>query len=502
MHPAVLQLDQLGIARTRLVVDSREVQPGDVFAAYQGHSADGRDFIEAAVNAGAAAVLTQAGAGTLAAAAKSRVPMLAVADLARVVGSIADDFYDRPSLTLRVAGVTGTNGKTTVANWLAQCYEALGEASGVIGTLGIGRLNQMIATKNTTPDGAAIHAALASLRAQGAKAVAMEISSHALDQRRVAGLRFDAAVFTNLSQDHLDYHHTMAAYGEAKAKLFTDYPTRHRIINADDTFGAQLIARKFPQTVSYGLDGGLVRGRLLTQRDARVMTGTGLVLRIESPWGEFEIATNLIGRFNAYNLLAVAATLLAQGFDRMAVANALANVQAAPGRMQRINVVADVTAIALPRVFVDYAHTPDALEKAIDALRQSTHGKLIVVFGCGGDRDRNKRPQMGAIGATRADGVIITSDNPRTESAQSIIDEIVDGIDNAQRSCVGIVEDRGRAIAYAIEAASSDDSILIAGKGHEDYQEIMGVRHHFSDVKEAQAALLRRAQIEELAHAH
>ncbi len=497
MHPAVLQLDQLGIARTRLVVDSREVQPGDVFAAYQGHSADGRDFIEAAVNAGAAAVLTQAGAGALAAAAKSRVPVLAVADLARVVGSIADDFYDRPSLTLRVTGVTGTNGKTTVANWLAQCYEALGEASGVIGTLGIGRLNQMIATKNTTPDGAAIHAALASLRAQGAKAVAMEISSHALDQRRVAGLRFDAAVFTNLSQDHLDYHHTMAAYGEAKAKLFTDYPTRHRIINADDAFGAQLIARKFPQTVSYGLDGGLVRGRLLLPRST-----TGLTLRIESPWGEFEITTHLIGRFNAYNLLAVAATLLAQGFDRVAVAAALANVQAAPGRMQRINLVADVAATALPRVFVDYAHTPDALEKAIDALRQSTHGKLIVVFGCGGDRDRNKRPQMGAIGATRADGVIITSDNPRTESAQSIIDEIVDGIDNAQRSCVGVVADRGRAIAYAIEAASSDDSILIAGKGHEDYQEIMGVRHHFSDVEEAQAALLRRAQVEELAHAH
>ncbi len=499
MHPAVLQLDQLGIARTRLVVDSREVQPGDVFAAYQGHSADGRDFIEAAVNAGAAAVLTQAGAGALAAAAKSRVPVLAVADLARVVGSIADDFYDRPSLTLRVTGVTGTNGKTTVANWLAQCYEALGEASGVIGTLGIGRLNQMIATKNTTPDGAAIHAALASLRAQDAKAVAMEISSHALDQRRVAGLRFDAAVFTNLSQDHLDYHHTMAAYGEAKAKLFTDYPTRHRIINADDAFGAQLIARKFPQTVSYGLDGGLVRGRLLMPRST-----TGLMLRIESPWGEFEIATNLIGRFNAYNLLAVAATLLAQGFDRVAVAAALANVQAAPGRMQRINLAADVaaTATALPRVFVDYAHTPDALEKAIDALRQSTHGKLIVVFGCGGDRDRNKRPQMGVIGATHADGVIITSDNPRTESAQSIIDEIVDGIDNAQRSCVGVVADRGRAIAYAIEAASSNDSILIAGKGHEDYQEIMGVRHHFSDVEEAQAALLRRAQVEELAHAH
>jgi UDP-N-acetylmuramoyl-L-alanyl-D-glutamate--2,6-diaminopimelate ligase len=502
MHPAVLQLDQLGISRTRLVVDSREVQPGDIFAAYQGHSADGRDFIEAAVNAGAAAVLTQPGAGTLAATARSRVPVLAVADLARVVGSIADDFYDRPSLALRVVGVTGTNGKTTVANWLAQCYEALGEASGVIGTLGIGRLNQMVATKNTTPDGAAIHGALATLRAQGAKAVAMEISSHALDQRRVAGLRFDATVFTNLTQDHLDYHQTMAAYGEAKAKLFTDYPTRHRIINIDDSFGAQLIARKFPQTVSYGIDGGLVRGRILPPRDARVSNASGLALRIESPWGEFDVGTSLIGRFNAYNLLAVAATLLAQGFDRIAVANAIASVQAAPGRMQCINVGVDLGAAPLPRVFVDYAHTPDALEKAIDALRQSTRGKLIVVFGCGGDRDRKKRPQMGAIGAEHADGVIITSDNPRTESAQSIIDEILDGIDTARRSRVGVVADRGRAIAYAIEAASSDDSILIAGKGHEDYQEVMGVRHHFSDVEVAYAALLHRAQLEELAHAH
>jgi UDP-N-acetylmuramoyl-L-alanyl-D-glutamate--2,6-diaminopimelate ligase len=502
MHPAVLQLDQLGIARTRLVVDSREVQPGDVFAAYQGHAADGRDFIEAAVNAGAAAVLMQAGLGTPAAVAKSRVPVLAVADLARVVGSIADDFYGRPSLSLRVAGVTGTNGKTTVANWLAQCYEALGEPSGVIGTLGIGRLNQIVATKNTTPDGAALHAALAMLRTQGAKAVAMEVSSHALDQRRVAGLRFDSAVFTNLSQDHLDYHHTLAAYGEAKAKLFTDYPTRHRIINADDIFGAQLIARKFPQTVSYGLDGGLVRGRLLTPRDVRTTASSGLMLRIESPWGEFEIATDLIGRFNAYNLLAVAATLLAQGFNPAAVADALAGVQAAPGRMQRISIAADPAVVPLPRVFVDYAHTPDALEKAIDALRQSTRGKLIVVFGCGGDRDRSKRPQMGAIAASHADGVIVTSDNPRTEHAQLIIDQIIAGIETSQRAHVGVVPDRGRAIAYAVEAASTDDSILIAGKGHEDYQEIMGLRHHFSDVEVAQAALIRRVQVEEPAHAH
>jgi UDP-N-acetylmuramoyl-L-alanyl-D-glutamate--2,6-diaminopimelate ligase len=501
MHPAVLQLDQLGITRTRLVVDSREVKPGDVFAAYQGHSADGRDFIEAAAAAGASAVLAQAGLGITAAAAGSRVPVLAVADLARVVGTIADDFYARPSLALRVAGVTGTNGKTTVANWLAQCYEVLGEPSGVIGTLGVGRLNKLVATKNTTPDGAAIHAALAALRAQGAKAVAIEVSSHALDQRRVAGVRFDATVFTNLSQDHLDYHGSMAAYGEAKARLFTDYPTRHRVINADDVFGAQLIARKFPQTVSYGIDNGLVRGLLLS--GSKSQTALGIALRIESPWGEIEIATDLIGRFNAYNLLAVATTLLAQGFPAAAVADALMRVQPAPGRMQRVSIARDgVNLPAIPSVFVDYAHTPDALQKAILALRPSTRGKLIVVFGCGGDRDRSKRPQMGAISAAHADEVIITSDNPRTEPAQSIIDQIVAGVDGDKRARVEVITDRALAITRAVGVAAPNDSVLIAGKGHEDYQEIMGVRHHFSDVEQAQNALKRRASVKEHANAH
>lgn len=501
MHPAVAQLDQMCIARTRLVVDSRDVVLGDVFVAYPGHTSDGRDYIEAAITAGAAAVLTQAGSGaTSTTAAQARVPVLAVADLSRVLGNIADDFYSRPSAALRVVGVTGTNGKTTVANWLAQCYEALGEASGVIGTLGIGRLHQMMPTKNTTPDGAAVHGALSALRAQRAKAVAIEVSSHALDQRRVAGVRFDATVFTNLSQDHLDYHLTMAAYGEAKAKLFTEYPTRHRVMNADDSFGAQLIARKYPQTVSYGLENGLVRGSIMASRDH---ANSGLCLLVRSPWGEFEVATRLIGRFNAYNLLAVAATLLTQGFPAHLVARVLANVEPAPGRMQRVDFPPEATpSAALPAVFVDYAHTPDALDKAIAALRPFTIGKLAVVFGCGGDRDRTKRPQMGAISVNRADTVIITSDNPRTEAAQSIIDEIVDGIDERLRTRVHVCADRSRAIAQAIASASMGDSVLIAGKGHEDYQEIMGVRHHFSDVEEAKRALAQRVNAQELVHAH
>jgi UDP-N-acetylmuramyl-tripeptide synthetase len=494
MHPAVARLDQLGIKRKRLVVDSRTVEVGDVFAAYPGHATDGRKFIDAAIRAGARAVLAQAGNGVVASALQSTVPIIAVENLARAIGNIADDFYGRPSQTMRVVGVTGTNGKTTIASWLAQAYQQLGETSGIIGTLGVGLLNQLTATKNTTPDAAAIHAALHDLQSVGARTVAMEVSSHALDQGRVGGVRFDAAIFTNLTQDHLDYHGTMVAYGEAKAKLFTDYVVRNRIINADDAFGAQLIARKFPQTVSYGIDGGLVRGNIGAQRV------DGMLINIQSPWGDLAVNTSVIGRFNAYNMLAVAATLLAQGFNLRKIEVALSSVVPAPGRMQRVTLDGDHH--DLPKVYVDYAHTPDALEKAIDTVKESTCGKLTVVFGCGGDRDRSKRPQMGAIAARTADRVVVTSDNPRSESPQAIISDIIAGIemDFAQR--LRTVADRRTAIEQAICAAEATDAVLIAGKGHEDYQEIDGIRHDFSDAVEALRALTIRAQQQEPAHAH
>ncbi len=480
MQAAIARLDQLGIVRRRLVVDSRNVSPGDVFAAFPGASVDGRDFIARAVQAGAVAVLAEAGRGS---EISCSIPVIAVENLSRAIGLIADEFYGQPSASVPVFAVTGTNGKTTIATWLAQAHNTLDRRCGFIGTLGSGFLGALHESGNTTPDAATVHDAIASMRTQGAKAVAMEVSSHALDQARVAGVRFECAVFSNLTQDHLDYHKTMAAYGEAKTRLFTDYPVRHRIINVDDAFGLQLAARRLPNTVTYGLNSGLVRGRIAAvDRDA-----TQLV--VASPWGEVSARVTTTGTFNAYNATAVVAALLALGWDRDAVCRAIESLRPADGRLQRV----DVNARGMPSVFVDYAHTPDALEKAIGAVGETCRGKLWVVFGCGGNRDRTKRPMMGAIAAKNAQQVIITSDNPRNERPSAIIQDIIDGIDSSANANVQIETDRKRAIFDAVLHAAADDSILVAGKGHENYQEIAGVREHFSDVEEVKQALMARA---------
>lgn len=489
MHPAIARLDQLGVKRVRLVVDSRDVRAGDVFAAFPGGSHDGRKFIDAATQAGAVAVIAQAGANC---ATSAEIPVVMVENLSRSIGLIADDFYDRPSASMSVNAVTGTNGKTTVATWLAQVDNALGGESGFIGTTGIGFVDLLQPNKNTTPDAATVHRTLAELRKRGASSVAMEVSSHALDQGRVAGVRFDVAIFTNLTQDHLDYHKTLAAYGEAKAKLFTDYAVRHRVINADDAFGAQMIARRYPNSVSYGLNGGLVRGRVLRA------TAEAMTLQISSPWGEFETTIAAIGTFNASNATAIAAALLCRGVPSEKVALAMQSMQAAPGRMQRVRTG---SATAQPAVYVDYAHTPDALEKAIAAARETCRGELWVVFGCGGDRDATKRPLMGAIAATNSDRVIVTSDNPRSETPRAIIDQVTAGIAAGARAQVEKILDRREAIRFAIERAGESDTVLVAGKGHEDYQEIGGQRFAFSDIDEAKHALEARASACEAAHA-
>jgi UDP-N-acetylmuramoyl-L-alanyl-D-glutamate--2,6-diaminopimelate ligase len=487
MHPAIARLDQLGIRRTRLIVDSREVRPGDVFAALVGTKSDGRNFIDAATRAGAVAVIAQAGSNC---AVSSSVPVVSVENLSRAIGLVADDFYDRPSATLSVNAVTGTNGKTTVATWLAQAHTALKQKTGFIGTLGVGFVDNLAPSKNTTPDAASVHGMLAQLRGSGATHVAMEVSSHALDQGRVTGVRFDTAIFTNLTQDHLDYHGSMAAYGEAKAKLFTEYAVRHRIINADDEFGAALAARRLPNAVTYGMQRGLVRGRIVHANQEST------TLHIDSPWGEFDARIAAVGTFNAYNATAVAATLLCREVTPEATANALSAVRAAPGRMQRVNVEGNELT-----VYVDYAHTPDALEKAIAAARESLRGKLWVVFGCGGDRDATKRPLMGTIAAQHADQVVVTSDNPRSENPSSIIEAIVSGIPHARRARVDVHTDRRAAIEFAVASASVGDTVLIAGKGHEDYQEAAGIRSFFSDVEVAQHALQRSMIAKETADA-
>jgi UDP-N-acetylmuramoyl-L-alanyl-D-glutamate--2,6-diaminopimelate ligase len=487
MHPAISRLEQLGIKRKRLVVDSREIRPGDVFAAYPGAATDGRIFIDAAANAGATAVIAQAGSTC---AVNASIPVVSVENLSRTIGHVADDFYDRPSAFLSVNAVTGTNGKTTVATWLAQAHSKLSQKCGFIGTLGVGVVNALTPSKNTTPDAATVHGTLAQLRAAGASHVAMEVSSHALDQNRVAGVRFDTALFTNLTQDHLDFHGTMAAYGDAKAKLFYEYAVRHRVINIDDEFGAQLAARRFPNCVTYGLRQGLVRGRVLDADQSSIK------LQVSSPWGEVRARVAAIGTFNAYNATAVAASLLCRDVAPDLVAEALQALKPAAGRMQRV----DSTAQS-PTVLVDYAHTPDALEKAIAAARESILGKLWVVFGCGGDRDASKRPLMGAIASRDADRVVVTSDNPRGEMPQVVIKAILDGVSGEHKARTDTIVDRRDAIRYAIENADSGDTVLIAGKGHEDYQEIAGVRAHFSDVEEAKAALAHRERHWETVHA-
>ena len=471
----IAALDQHGVQRQRITVDSRSLVHGDVFVAVPGVRTDGRDFMAAAASLGAAAILREpAGAGAHALA----IPVIDVPNLSMNLGDIASAFYGNPSAHVRVFGVTGTNGKTSIVNWLAQAYSLLGQPCGAIGTLGVSLGEQSWPTHNTTPDAASVHTILRDLRAAGAQAVAMEVSSHALELGRVAGVRFASTIFSNLTQDHLDFHGSMQAYGAAKAKLFTDYPAQRRIVNADDTFGAALIARGLANTVSYGLNHGDVRAEVVS------MSSSGMQLELHYEGATSTIHTPLIGRFNAENLMAVATNLLADHVAIDTVTAVLGKLAAVPGRMQRI--VTESTA-SLPSVYVDYAHTPDALAKALDTVRETKPQSLAVVFGCGGDRDRSKRPLMGKIAADRADRVYVTSDNPRSESPESIVTEVASGFAaNSARKSILLRRD---AIHTAITEASANDAILIAGKGHENYQEIAGVRHPFSDVLEAQIAL-------------
>ena len=476
----VNRLDRLGVQRQRMTVDSRTVSAGDVFIAIPGSKVDGRDFVALALAQGAVAVLREASSVN---AKIDDIRLIDIENLSVHLGCIADAFYGHPSSSLRVIGITGTNGKTSIANWLSHALSALNTPCGAIGTLGVSLGAKTWSTHNTTPDAAHLQTILRDLKDAGALAVAMEVSSHALELHRVTGTRFDAVVFTNLTQDHLDFHGTIHAYGAAKAKLFTDYPVAHRIINADDEFGAQLIATKLPNTLSYGLEHGDVRGEVVS------MSARGMRLAISSAGKTVRVETRLIGRFNAYNLLAVAATLLASEFALDSIASILSSLSAAPGRMQRVNTESDAVE---PCVYVDYAHTPDALAKALDTVRETCPRAVTVVFGCGGDRDRSKRPLMGKIAADRADRVYVTSDNPRSEQPAAIINDIVAGVGMDQRHALNPIVLRRAAIQHAIKTADAKDAILIAGKGHEHYQEINGIRHPFSDVDEALLALTAR----------
>ena len=456
-----------------ITLDSRHVRDGDLFVAFPGLRHDGRDYIAQAVAAGAAAVVLESQGAV---AHQLAVPSVQIEGLAEQLSALADRFYQQPSAALQVIGITGTNGKTSVSQMLAQALDRLGSRCGVIGTLGSGLAGALIDHGMTTPDAVAVQAQLASMRDQGASHVAMEVSSHALDQHRVAAVRFAVAVFTNLSRDHLDYHGTMAAYGEAKARLF-QRDLQAAVINLDDAFGRELAERCAAPVVGYSLSDPAAT---LYCREL-VCDSLGLNARLQVLGREFALRSPLLGSFNMSNLLAVLGSLLALGVDAGAAVEQVAQLQPPAGRMQRLG------GGDLPLVVVDYAHTPDALEKALAALHQHAAGRVVCIFGCGGDRDNGKRPMMARVAEQFAEAVVVTDDNPRTEPSQQIIEQICQGAEHPQ--ALTVIPNRAQAIASTIAAARPGDVILLAGKGHENYQEIDGVRHPFSDIEQASLAL-------------
>ena len=469
------------LAITGLVLDSRDIAPGDAFVAIAGFGAHGLNFVEQARHAGASAILFEPPApGDLPAPEDA----IAVPRLRTRMGAMADAFHGQPSHAMTMVGVTGTSGKTSTVQLLAQALTLGGVRSGTIGTLGAGLYGQAIATGFTTPLVLQMHALLAGLRDSGAQAVAMEVSSHALDQGRVDNVHYDIAVFTNLTRDHLDYHGDMTAYGAAKARLFDRRGLHSAVVNIDDAFGAKLHA---------GLPQGLRRIGTSARGNAAAdihathvsLDATGMQFDLHMGGEVFAVRSPLLGRFNVDNLLAVAGVLHALGESPAVVAEALSGLQPIPGRMNRLGGDG-----VLPLVVIDYSHKPDALEQALSSLRGHLRGRLTCVFGCGGERDRGKRPQMAAIAEANAEVVIVTDDNPRGEDGDAIAAEIVSGF--VRPHAVVVQRDRAAAIARAIGAAGPDDIVLVAGKGHESYPEIRGVQHPFAATPVARAALEAR----------
>jgi len=473
---ATLEGGDIGVSG--LTLDSRQLRAGDAFIALRGAVTHGITFAPAVLAQGASVVLAEAPAPAVSAGEK----IVWIDGLREQVGEIAARFFDRPSAALHVIGVTGTNGKTSIVQLLAAALETLGARAATIGTLGAGRVGAIESGERTTPDAISVQALLARFRAEGASHVTMEVSSHALEQSRVNAIDFEVAVFTNLTRDHLDYHDTMDNYGAAKARLFAWASLRSAVVNVDDAFGRELAAQLPPrvQLLRYAID---------AQADVRasnvLTSGGGLRFTLATPWGAGEIASPLLGRFNVYNLLAVAGCLGALGYTFAQIQNALAQLQPVAGRMNRLG------GGTAPLVVVDYAHTPDALEQALTSLRAHAGGRLICVFGCGGERDNGKRPQMGAIAERLADEIYVTDDNPRGENGDAIVAQILAGLSHAQRAHVQ--RDRAAAIAQALRDARGGDVVLIAGKGHEPYQEIAGVKHPFDDLVVARQVLEARA---------
>jgi len=473
-----------------LTIDSREISAGDLFIAYRGASVDGTQYIQDAIAAGASAVVFD---GDVEASLLNRVPMIRVSELQQKVGVIASRFFSDPSQQLFVVGVTGTNGKTSCCHFLSQALQLNGDRCGVMGTLGYGLPDALQVATHTTPNSVVLQSHLKEMVDAGASSVVMEVSSHALAQARVAAVAFDVAVFTNLTRDHLDYHGDLEAYGAAKRKLFDMPGLSHAVINRDDAFGKELLAT-LPtgvNAVAYGLinESPDVTALLESQGVYGAVTRldeSGIEMRIVSSWGNGVLRNeHLLGAFNASNLLAVLSVLLLMDVALDKALALLAQVRNASGRMERLGGKGEQ-----PLVVIDYAHTPDALQSVLLALREHCRGRLICVFGCGGDRDSGKRPLMGAVASQYADEIVITDDNPRSEDAALIVREIVSGIPSDKK--VAVIHERATAISTALKSASADDVVVVAGKGHESYQIVGEQTLPFSD-RECVQSILQEA---------
>ncbi|MBE0434264.1 MAG: UDP-N-acetylmuramoyl-L-alanyl-D-glutamate--2,6-diaminopimelate ligase [Methylomicrobium sp.] len=468
----------LGHARTGaditvrgLSLNSRDIKPGDVFIAVQGARQHGLAHVRQALELGASAVLYDPrGASEWLGGGRRDVPFIAVEDLNMKLGAIASRFYGEPSGRLHVIGITGTNGKTSCSQFLAQALDRCG----IIGTLGWGVSGHLHQTINTTPDALAVQCMLAKLVDDRLTAVAMEVSSHGLEQGRVNGIRFQGVVYTNISRDHLDYHGSMERYVQAKLRLLAMPGVKFAVINLDDAYSRQVLAAVPDGVIVWA---GSFRGKTLPYGesvlgDSLRQTLSGIELNLSWRDRQKKVCIPLFGEFNAENALTVFTTLLASGMDFDEAAIKIESLQAIPGRMERYGGGNE------PWVFVDYAHTPDALEKVLKGLRKQCEKQLTVVFGCGGDRDEGKRSQMGGIAQQWTDRVILTDDNPRGEAPEMIVEAIMEG---CRSGGVSVIHDRALAIRTAISEAGSGDCVLIAGKGHEEYQEVKGRKMPFSD---------------------
>ncbi len=475
---------------TSIALDSRKVEEGGLFLACSGGDRHGMEYLQQALERGAAAVAYEpddnwSGQQIQELIGDLSIPVIAVPNLGRNASKIAGRFFENPSHQMSVIGVTGTNGKTSSTIFMAQALEEHAKC-GVIGTIGNGFPGALAPSTHTTPDPVELQRILDDFRQQGARAIAMEVSSHALDQGRVAAVHFDVAVFTNLSRDHLDYHSSMEAYGDSKMRLFQMPGISCAVINLDDKFGRHILER-LPSGVlalGYGLDQhDEISSRLDGWAWARGIKQDihGMSIQVQTSRGDGEIKTSLLGRFNVSNLLAVLNVLLFKGLSLQTAFERISMLCTVPGRMERHG------GDGKPLVVIDYAHTPDALEHALVAARAHTGARMTCVFGCGGDRDTGKRPEMGRIAERLADRVIVTDDNPRSEDGDWIVTDILKGMENPTNALVE--RDRAKAIRMAVAEAAPGDLVMVCGKGHEDYQLVGGQRLHFSDREQVLQAL-------------